>query len=183
MGASTEKHNTRLGHRPPRAGRESPPSPTSGPRPRRRTACSRPRSRPSRSRSARAILSCFSKDEGIRAETTAESARQAAPGVRQRRHDHRGHLVADLDGAAAVVVMSKAKAQELGLRLIAEIARARERGGPGQLLQSQPSNAIQHALKKEGIGVEDLDPHRDQRGLRGGRRAVDEATLGCPRER
>ena len=38
----------------------------------------------------------FSDDEGIRADTTAETAGQAAPGVRQGRHDHGRLVVADL---------------------------------------------------------------------------------------
>ncbi len=53
--------------------------------------------------------------------------------------------------------MSKAKAQELGLDWIAEIGAHGNVAGPDNSLQSQPSNAIQHALKKEGLDVEDLD--------------------------
>src|SRR5918995_965720 len=46
------------------------------------------------------------------------------------------------DGAAAVVVMSKAKALELGLDWIAEIGAHGNVAGPDNSLQSQPSNAI-----------------------------------------
>lgn len=53
--------------------------------------------------------------------------------------------------------MSKAKAEELGLDWIAEIGAHGNVAGPDNSLQSQPSNAIRHALKKQGIGVEDLD--------------------------
>jgi acetyl-CoA C-acetyltransferase len=53
--------------------------------------------------------------------------------------------------------MSKTKAQELGLDWIAEIGAHGNVAGPDNSLQSQPSNAILHALKKEGLGVEDLD--------------------------
>lgn len=53
--------------------------------------------------------------------------------------------------------MSKAKAEELGLDWIAEIGAHGNVAGPDNSLQSQPSNAIRHALKKDGLGVEDLD--------------------------
>ncbi|MDT0419798.1 acetyl-CoA C-acyltransferase, partial [Streptomyces sp. DSM 41982] len=54
-------------------------------------------------------------------------------------------------------VMSKAKAQELGLDWIAEIGAHGNVAGPDNSLQSQPSNAIRHALKKDGLTVDDLD--------------------------
>ena len=53
--------------------------------------------------------------------------------------------------------MSKAKAEELGLDWIAEIGAHGNVAGPDNSLQSQPSNAIKHALKKDGLSVEDLD--------------------------
>jgi acetyl-CoA C-acetyltransferase len=53
--------------------------------------------------------------------------------------------------------MSKAKAEELGLDWIAEIGAHGNVAGPDNSLQSQPSNAIRHALKKEGLDVADLD--------------------------
>ncbi len=53
--------------------------------------------------------------------------------------------------------MSKAKAEELGVEWIAEIGAHGNVAGPDNSLQSQPSNAIQHALKKAGRAVADLD--------------------------
>ncbi|MFD0385969.1 hypothetical protein ACFQ2B_37050 [Streptomyces stramineus] len=53
--------------------------------------------------------------------------------------------------------MSKAKAEELGLAWIAEIGAHGNVAGPDNSLHSQPSNAINHALRKEGLTVEDLD--------------------------
>ncbi|WP_035797910.1 acetyl-CoA C-acetyltransferase [Kitasatospora mediocidica] len=99
----------------------------------------------------------FSQDEGIRAETTEETLAKLRPAF-----DKAGTITAGTssqisDGAAAVVVMSKAKAEELGLSWIAEIGAHGNVAGPDNSLQSQPSNAIKHALSKEGLGVEDLD--------------------------
>lgn len=97
------------------------------------------------------------KDEGIRPETTAEGLAKLRPAFTADGTITAGSSSPISDGAAAVVVMSKAKAEELGLSWIAEIGAHGNVAGPDNSLQSQPSNAIRHALAKEGIGVEDLD--------------------------
>ncbi|MEV6586589.1 acetyl-CoA C-acetyltransferase [Streptomyces acidicola] len=99
----------------------------------------------------------FSQDEGIRGETTAESLGKLRPAFAKDGTITAGSASQISDGAAAVVVMSKAKAEELGLEWIAEIGAHGNVAGPDNSLQSQPSNAITHALKKEGIEVADLD--------------------------
>ncbi|MFC9243435.1 acetyl-CoA C-acetyltransferase [Streptomyces sp. NPDC057136] len=99
----------------------------------------------------------FSKDEGIRAETTVESLGKLRPAFAKDGTITAGTSSQISDGAAAVVVMSKAKAEELGLDWIAEIGAHGNVAGPDNSLQSQPSNAIRHALKKDGLEVEDLD--------------------------
>ncbi|MYQ52296.1 MULTISPECIES: acetyl-CoA C-acetyltransferase [unclassified Streptomyces] len=99
----------------------------------------------------------FSKDEGIRPETTTESLGKLRPAFSKEGTITAGTSSQISDGAAAVVVMSKARAEALGLDWIAEIGAHGNVAGPDNSLQSQPSNAIRHALEKEGIGVEDLD--------------------------
>ncbi|MGW8884105.1 acetyl-CoA C-acetyltransferase [Streptomyces sp. NPDC055749] len=99
----------------------------------------------------------FSKDEGIRAETTVESLGKLRPAFAKDGTITAGTSSQISDGAAAVVVMSKAKAEELGLDWIAEIGAHGNVAGPDNSLQSQPSNAIRHALKKDGLEVGDLD--------------------------
>ncbi|MER6251318.1 acetyl-CoA C-acetyltransferase [Streptomyces sp. NPDC001584] len=99
----------------------------------------------------------FSTDEGIRPETTAESLGKLRPAFAKDGTITAGTSSQISDGAAAVVVMSKAKAEELGLEWIAEIGAHGNVAGPDNSLQSQPSNAILHALKKEGLQVSDLD--------------------------
>ncbi|MEV8551142.1 acetyl-CoA C-acetyltransferase [Streptomyces glaucescens] len=99
----------------------------------------------------------FSKDEGIRGDTTVESLGKLRPAFAKDGTITAGSSSQISDGAAAVVVMSKAKAQELGLDWIAEIGAHGNVAGPDNSLQSQPSNAIAHALKKEGLEVSDLD--------------------------
>jgi acetyl-CoA C-acetyltransferase len=99
----------------------------------------------------------FSQDEGIRAETTAESLGKLRPAFAKDGTITAGTSSQISDGAAAVVVMSRAKAEELGLEWIAEIGAHGNVAGPDNSLQSQPSNAIAHALKKGGLTVDDLD--------------------------
>ncbi|MGW6688433.1 acetyl-CoA C-acetyltransferase [Streptomyces sp. NPDC054961] len=99
----------------------------------------------------------FSADEGIRPETTAESLGKLRPAFTKDGTITAGTASQISDGAAAVVVMSKAKAEELGLEWLAEIGAHGNVAGPDNSLQSQPSNAILHALKKEGLEVADLD--------------------------
>ncbi|MFF4852694.1 acetyl-CoA C-acetyltransferase [Streptomyces sp. NPDC001194] len=99
----------------------------------------------------------FSQDEGIRPETTVESLGKLRPAFAKDGTITAGTSSQISDGAAAVVVMSKAKAEELGLEWIAEIGAHGNVAGPDNSLQSQPSNAILHALEKEGLQVSDLD--------------------------
>jgi acetyl-CoA C-acetyltransferase len=97
------------------------------------------------------------EDEGIRPDTTADSLGKLRPAFTKDGTITAGSSSPISDGAAAVVVMSKAKAEELGLSWLAEIGAHGNVAGPDNSLQSQPANAIKHAVGKEGIAVEDLD--------------------------
>lgn len=99
----------------------------------------------------------FRSDEGIRPQTTVESLAELRPAFSKDGTITAGSASQISDGAAAVVVMSKAKAQELGLSWIAEIGAHGMVAGPDSSLQSQPSRAIALACKKEGIEPSDLD--------------------------
>src|SRR5690606_8810481 len=96
----------------------------------------------------------FRQDEGIRADTTAESLSKLRPSFSKNGTITAGSASQISDGAAAVVVMSKTKAQELGLSWIAEIGAAGMVAGPDSTLQDQPANAIAKACAKEGIAPE-----------------------------
>ena len=97
------------------------------------------------------------EDEGIRADTTVESLARLRPAFNKDGTITAGSSSQISDGAAAVVVMCKAKAEELGLSWLAEIGAHGNVAGPDNSLQSQPSNAIKHALGKAGLTVADLD--------------------------
>jgi acetyl-CoA C-acetyltransferase len=97
------------------------------------------------------------QDEGIRADTTVETLAKLRPAFSKDGTITAGSASPISDGAAAVVVMSKAKAEELGLDWLAEIGAHGVVAGPDSTLQSQPSNAIKAAVAKQGIAVSDLD--------------------------
>ncbi|HEV7827182.1 MAG TPA: acetyl-CoA C-acetyltransferase [Mycobacteriales bacterium] len=99
----------------------------------------------------------FSVDEGVRGDTTAESLGRLRPAFSKGGTITAGSASQISDGACAVVVMSKAKAEELGLTWLAEIGAHGNVAGPDNSLQSQPANAIKHALSKDGLTVDDLD--------------------------
>lgn len=98
-----------------------------------------------------------SSDEGVRADTTAESLGKLRPAFAKEGTITAGTASQISDGACAVVVMSKAKAEELGLTWIAEIGASAVVAGPDSTLQLQPANAIAKACEKEGIAPTDLD--------------------------
>lgn len=98
-----------------------------------------------------------STDEGVRASTTAESLSKLRPAFRKDGAITAGTASQISDGACAVVVMSKAKAEELGLEWIAEIGAHGVVAGPDSTLQLQPANALVAACAKEGIEPADLD--------------------------
>ena len=99
----------------------------------------------------------FSEDEGIRADTTAESLAGLKPSFRKDGTIAAGSASPISDGAAAVVVMNKDKAEKLGLTWLVEIGAHGMVAGPDSSLQSQPANAIKKAIAREGITVDQLD--------------------------
>ncbi|CKS96571.1 acetyl-CoA acetyl transferase [Mycobacterium tuberculosis] len=99
----------------------------------------------------------FTEDEGIRANTTAAALAGLKPAFRGDGTITAGSASQISDGAAAVVVMNQEKAQELGLTWLAEIGAHGVVAGPDSTLQSQPANAINKALDREGISVDQLD--------------------------
>jgi acetyl-CoA C-acetyltransferase len=99
----------------------------------------------------------FREDEGIRADTTAESLARLKPAFAPDGTITAGSASQISDGACAVVVMSRARAEALGAPILAEIGAHGVVAGPDNSLQSQPSNAIRKALAREGIAVGDLE--------------------------
>ena len=172
MGESTERHGSRLGHQPRGAGRVRRRAATSGPPPRRRTARFAEEIVPVEIPQRRATRS-WSRGRG-RPRRTPPPSRWPSCARRSPRTARSPPATSSpiSDGAAAVVVMSKAKAEELGLTWLAEIGAHGNVAGPDNSLHAQPANAIKHALAQGGPDRRRPRPDRDQRGVRRGRHPV-----------
>lgn len=97
------------------------------------------------------------RDEGIRPGVTAESLAGLRPAFAKDGTITAASSSQISDGACAVVVMSKQKAQSLGLEWLAEIGAHGMVAGPDSSLQLQPANAIAEACRKQGIAAESLE--------------------------
>lgn len=96
-------------------------------------------------------------DEGIRPNTTADTLAGLRPAFAKDGTITAGNSSPLSDGAAAVVVASRAYAEGKGLQILAVIGAPGQVAGPDTSLHSQPSNAINSALGKAGWSVADLD--------------------------
>jgi acetyl-CoA C-acetyltransferase len=96
-------------------------------------------------------------DEGVRPGTTAESLGKLRPAFAKDGSITAGNASQISDGAAAVVVTSVEKAEELGLTPIAELVSFGMVAGPDPSLLTQPSRAIKRALGPVDISVSDID--------------------------
>ena len=102
-------------------------------------------------------------DEGVRASTTIESlgklrAAFATPGAEAAATITAGNASQLSDGGAAVVMMSRARAEELGLTWLAEVGAYGNVAGPDPSLVVQPARAIRDALRRDGtLTIEDID--------------------------
>ena len=99
----------------------------------------------------------FAVDEGPRADTTLE----ALAGLRAAFHIKgtatAGNSSQMSDGAAASVVMSKAKAEELGLTPLARFVGFAVAGVPPEIMGIGPVEAIPKVLKQTGLSLSDID--------------------------
>jgi acetyl-CoA C-acetyltransferase len=97
------------------------------------------------------------EDEGVRGDTTAEGMGKLRPAFSKDGIITAGSSSQISDGAAATVVMSARKAQELGITPLAEIRNHGWVAGPDNSLLSQPSRAAYKAMQREGIEPSDVE--------------------------
>lgn len=86
-------------------------------------------------------------DEGIRPSTTMESLGSLRPAFTESGNITAGNASQISDGASATVIMSAAKAGELGIDPFAELLSYGQVAGPDCSLLTQPSRAIRAALE------------------------------------
>ena len=96
-------------------------------------------------------------DEGVRPGTTTESLGGLRPAFSKDGTITAGNASQISDGAAAVIMMSKAKAEELGATPLAELMGYGMVAGPDPSLLTQPSRAIKRALEHDDMTASDVD--------------------------
>jgi acetyl-CoA C-acetyltransferase len=96
------------------------------------------------------------RDEGIRPDTTLEALAGLRPAFTADGTVTAGNASQISDGAAAVVVMSEQRADQLGLEPIAEIVAFGMSADRYASLQTVPALALERALKKAGLATSDL---------------------------
>ena len=99
----------------------------------------------------------FSEDEGIRPGTTPETLAALKPSFLEDGVLHAGNSSQITDGAAAVLLMSAAKAHELGITPRARIVAQTVVGSDPELMLTGPIGATEGVLKRAGLTVEDIN--------------------------
>jgi acetyl-CoA C-acetyltransferase len=95
-------------------------------------------------------------DEGVRPGTTAESLAKLRPAFDKSGNITAGNASQISDGAAAVIVASKAAAERLGTEPLGEILGYGQVAGPDPSLLTQPSRAITAAVESAGKSLSDV---------------------------
>jgi acetyl-CoA acyltransferase len=106
-------------------------------------------------RASRTIL--FDTDEGPRPGSTAEVLGQLKPVFHVKGTITAGNASQTSDGAAAVVIMSRQKAEALGLKPLARLVSFAVGGVRSEIMGIGPVAAIPKALKYAGLSLEEID--------------------------
>ena len=103
------------------------------------------------------VKKIFDIDEGPRANTTLEGLAKLKPVFRKGGSVTAGNSSQMSDGAAAVMLMSKEKADELGLKPLAKFVAYSVAGCPPELMGIGPSVAIPKVLDRAGLKLDDIE--------------------------
>jgi len=99
----------------------------------------------------------FGKDEYVKPDSTAEKLAKLRPAFKKDGSVTAGNASGINDGAAALVVMSKEKADELGITPLAIIVANGSAGVDPTIMGIGPVHAVKHALKKAEMALEDIE--------------------------
>ena len=98
-----------------------------------------------------------SKDDGVRANVTAESLSKVRPAFAKDGSIHGGNASQISDGAAAVLLMKRSTAERLGQPILGKYVQASIVGVPPLLMGVGPAAAIPVVLQKTGLAKDDVD--------------------------
>ncbi len=96
------------------------------------------------------------RDEGIRPDTTVEALARLRPAFSADGTITAGNASQVSDGACAVVVTTRERAERLGVAPLAEVVAHGMSAAGFAYLHTVPAIALEHALKKAGLAVHDL---------------------------
>lgn len=99
----------------------------------------------------------FDTDEGPREDTTAETLRALKPAFKKDGTVTAGNAPSTNDGAAAVVVTTMAKAQQLGVKPMARIVAQATSGVAPEWVMMAPVDAIRQIWQKTGWKADEVD--------------------------
>lgn len=102
-------------------------------------------------------VTVFAQDEFPRAGTTAEGLGKLRPAFKKDGSVTAGSASGINDGAAAVVVMSRQKAEELGIKPLVRIRGNASAGVDPSIMGIGPVSAVKKALEKAAVSLEDID--------------------------
>jgi len=97
------------------------------------------------------------RDQGPRADTTFEKLAGLAPSFKEGGQVTAGNSSQISDGAAAVLLMSRERAKELGLPVLATIRATAVAGVDPEIMGWGPVPASQKALKRAGLRIDQMD--------------------------
>jgi acetyl-CoA acyltransferase len=96
-------------------------------------------------------------DEGIRPESTVERLAGLNPAFREDGVIHAGNSSQISDGAAALLLMTSEKAEQLGLKPIARVHSVAVVGADPVMMLTAPIPATQKVLSRAGLSIDDID--------------------------
>ncbi|MFN2149979.1 MAG: thiolase family protein [Anaerolineales bacterium] len=99
----------------------------------------------------------FRRDEGPRADTSLEALAKLRPAFKEGGSVTAGNSSQMSDGAAGVVIMSRAKAEALGLQPLARLISFGVAGVPPEIMGIGPIEAVPKALKLAGLSLADIE--------------------------
>jgi len=97
------------------------------------------------------------KDDGPRPDSTLDKLSQLEPAFKPGGKVTAGNSCPLNDGAAAVVVMSDARARELGITPLARIIASSVAGVAPEIMGVGPIEAVRKVLKQAGLTIDDID--------------------------
>jgi acetyl-CoA C-acetyltransferase len=99
----------------------------------------------------------FGKDEGIREGTTVENLAKLKPFFKKDGVVTAGNASQITDGGSAVVVMSKEKAEKMGIGILATIRGYNTSGVKPEYVMEAPIPGVKNLLKKMNLTIDDID--------------------------